>query len=251
MSSLVGGRWTMKEMGDDRALAARRRVPKCKVWCLPDGPGCGMTIRVALCDDSAPMRAAWNALLRAINGIEVVGIYRDGREALARVVHDRVEVLLLDVRMPGLTGPDVARALRDVPIKVIYLTSHPDLITVEDAVAGVVSGALTKDVPPEDLEQMIHWAARGFTVISPHVSRQSGEDALRVRRDLVRSPQEGEVLDLVCRGLSNDQIAVQLNRSLSSVKQIVGRLAQRAHVQNRTQLALYVTDPSFRTEFMN
>lgn len=208
-------------------------------------------IRVAVCDDSDVVRSSLASYLAADPQLHLVASFASGGELIQDLEPGSADVVLLDVRMPGLDGPAIAERLAARPDrpKVIYLSSYPEQVPVTDTLDGTVAGALTKDLPPEDLTRAIHLVHDGISLLSHRIRERTEPLATPVpaRRGLACDEREQEVLDLLCKGYTNDQIAVRLDRSTSSVKQILGRLSRRAGVRSRTELVLYLMDASFTT----
>ncbi|WP_420174894.1 response regulator [Luteococcus sp. OSA5] len=182
--------------------------------------------------------------------IRLVGSFASGDELLQELVPGAIDVLLLDVRMPNMDGPSIATQLatHHDRIKIIYLSSYPDEIPVDHALDGTVMGALTKAIPPETLTRAVHLAADGVTSIASQVRQRHHQQQVArppARPPLAQNQREQDVLDLLCKGYTNEQIGSRLHRSASSVKQILGSLSQRAGVHSRTELVLYLMDASF------
>lgn len=201
-------------------------------------------IGVGLCDDSVEARRWLSGYLATDSGLSVRGMYASGPDAISGVERDGVDVLLLDVRMPGMEGPAVATELAASAglCKVLYLTSYPDEVPVRGALRGTVLGALAKDLSPEELVSAVRLVASGISLLGPQFIRQSqgsGQDPLE---PLALDSRDREVLDLVRRGASNPQIGRELSISASRAKQIVSRLCRRAGVNTRTELAVWSGD---------
>lgn len=201
-------------------------------------------IHVALCDDNDMVRDALASYIAIDSTLALVASWASGHEALDVIGDVDVDVLLLDVRMSDLDGPAVARALaqRGERVRVVYLSSYPDEIPVDDALDGIVLGALTKDLAPDDLNHAIHLAATGTGLLSGQIRHRTRRPVTppATPAPLAVDRRERAVLDLLCQGYTNDQIATQLNRSSSSVKQILSGLCRRAGVHSRVELVLYL-----------
>lgn len=201
-------------------------------------------IRVALCDDDPVVLDALAAYLAADDGLRLVASWRSAVEVLAGLRPGQVDVLLLDVRMPGTDGPQLARLLaaRPAPPRVLYLSSYPDDIPAGDPLDGTVAGALAKTITPADLARAVHLAHAGTSTVDASVQRRAAASVRPAlpRWDLARDEREREVLGHLCRGFTNDQIAARTHRSTSSVKQILAQLCRRAGVHSRTELVLHL-----------
>ncbi|QCV87681.1 response regulator transcription factor [Acidipropionibacterium jensenii] len=196
--------------------------------------------RVGVCDDSAVVRRQLGIYLSTAPDLPLCAAYASGADAIAGVCRDDIEVLLLDVRMPGITGPSVAAELAasGIGCKVLYLTSYPDEVPVRGDLRKTVLGALTKDISPENLVAAIRLVASGISLLAPEFIRQPAHGGAG-SGDWVSDPREREVVRLVGRGATNSQIAAELNMSASWVKQTVSALCRRAGVRGRAGLAAY------------
>lgn len=210
--------------------------------------GASTPIRVVLADDQALMRMGFRMVLEAEDGIEVVGEASDGASALAQARALSPDVILMDVRMPGMNGIEATEAITSQcpGTKVLILTTF-DLD--EYAFAGLKAGAsgfLLKDTRPADLAEAIRTVASGEAVVSPRVTRRMlemfashlpdstsprGEDA----RLAALTPREHEILVLMAQGLSNAEIAEHLVVSATTVKTHVGNVLAKLNVRDRVQ----------------
>ena len=206
-------------------------------------------IQVVLVDDQALLRAGFRALIDAEDDIEVVAEASDGREALhviARYVHD---VVLMDIRMPGLDGLEATRRITDDPalegVRVVILTTFDLDEYVFEAVRIGASGFLVKDTEPAELLAGIRAVAAGDALLSPGVTRRLiSEFADRSRG--TASPaaleplteREREVVALVGEGLNNDEIGARLFMSPATAKTHVSRAMIKLHARDRAQLVV-------------
>jgi DNA-binding NarL/FixJ family response regulator len=207
------------------------------------------SIRVLLVDDQQLVRMGFRMLLEAQPGIVVVGEAGDGREAIRLARETNPDVVLMDVRMPGLDGIAATREiLNELPeCRVIMLTTF-DLD--EYAFGGLRAGAsgfLLKDVPPAELLSAIRSVLSGDAVVSARVTRRmlelfssqfpAGADATDGLAAL--TPREGEVLRSIARGLSNSEIAETLVLTESTVKTHVGRVLAKLGLRDRVHAVIY------------
>ena len=198
-------------------------------------------IRVLIVDDHPLVRRGLTALLNGAPGIEVVGAASDGEEAVAFVVEDHPDIVLMDVSMPGMSGIEaVRRVLLAVPgTRVVMLTSFSQRDVVIEAFDSGAIGFLLKDAEPSELISGIRAAARGDAPVSPRAARELLQDRTQRRPLDELTQRERDVLTLVGRGMANKQIAWRLGISEKTVKAHLGSVFDRLGVQDRTQAALW------------
>ncbi|MFE4514289.1 response regulator [Kitasatospora sp. NPDC056783] len=209
-----------------------------------------MTIRVIIVDDQAMVRAGFAALLDAQSDIDVVGDAADGAQALEVNGRTHPDVVLMDVRMPVMDGLEAARRLLDPPVpgahrpKVLMLTTFDVDDYVYEALRAGASGFLLKDAPPADLIAAVRVVAAGEALLAPSVTRRLIEDFARTRPARRRAPEtrlngltprETEVLELIARGLSNQEIAADLVLAEQTVKTHIGRILAKLGLRDRAQ----------------
>jgi DNA-binding NarL/FixJ family response regulator len=210
---------------------------------------------VLVVDDEPMVCAHLRTILGSAADLEVVGEAHDGAEAIESVTRHRPDVVLMDLRMPGVDGLvaiDRIRRLRQPPVIVVLTTFDADEYVIRALRAGA-AGFLVKSTPPEDLIGLVRVAAEGHTVLSPIVTRrllaasadqQARRDrALELIADL--SEREGEVLMCLVDGLSNAQAAERLHLSEATVKGYVSRALDKLGCANRTQAALLAYEAGF------
>jgi DNA-binding NarL/FixJ family response regulator len=214
-------------------------------------------ISVLLADDQALVRAGFRALLDAEPGIRVVGEAADGLEAVKLAQQHRPDVVLMDIRMPGVDGLEATKRIAADPIlretKVVILTTFELDEYVFEALRSGASGFLVKDTEPVELLRGIRAVAAGDALLSPSVTRRViGEFAGAAARARPSGPptrldqlldqltdREREVLVLVAEGLSNDQIAGRLVISPATAKTHVSRTMIKLAARDRAQLVVY------------
>ncbi len=207
-------------------------------------------ISVLLVDDEALVRAGLRMILETADDLTVVGDAGDGRAALAAVDRHRPDVVLMDIRMPGLDGLAATAALRGRPHppKVVVLTTFDTDDDVFRALDAGAVGFLLKDTPPQELLRAVRVAASGDGMLSPGVTRRvidrfTAEDRTSRRRAALDrldglTDREREVLVEIGRGHANADIARHLHMSEATVKTHVTHLFEKLAATNRVQLAI-------------
>ncbi len=212
-------------------------------------------VRVLLVDDDAIVRAGLRLMLGGAPDIQIVAEAIDGAQVPALVAEHRPDLVLMDIRMPGIDGLAATETLRSqsgAPEVLVLTTFHTDAHVLGALRAGA-AGFLLKDTPPQDIVTAIRTAAAGDPVLSPAVTRRlieqvtggSEQDAraftARARLALL-GEREREVALAVGRGRSNAEIARELHLALPTVKAHVSRILTRLDLNNRVQIALLVHD---------
>lgn len=210
-------------------------------------------IRVVVADDQDLVRSGFRLILLSFDGIDVVGEARDGDEAVELAARLLPDVVLMDIRMPGRNGIQATRAIRQNPdlqdVRVLILTTFDLDEYVYDALAAGASGFLLKDAEPDEIAAAVRAVARGDALIQPSITRRlietfvaqrpaglatsSTVEALRTLTD-----REREILVLVARGLTNDQIGAELFISPATVKTHVARIMAKIDAHDRAQLVV-------------
>jgi DNA-binding NarL/FixJ family response regulator len=202
-------------------------------------------IRVLVVDDQALVRGGFRLILESQPGLEVVGEAADGREALAKARELRPDVVLMDVRMPGMDGLEATRRLlseRDAP-RVLMLTTFDLDEYVYDALRAGASGFLLKDVRPEQLADAVRVVAEGETLLAPVITQRLVQQYVRRLRPGTTRPaaldslteRELAVLRLIARGRSNAEIASDLFLSETTVKTHVSHVFGKLGLRDRAQ----------------
>ncbi|WP_029090169.1 response regulator [Brevibacterium album] len=209
-------------------------------------------IRVLLVDDDPMVLTGLEAILRAVADIEVVGRAHDGETALKQTALHFPDVVLMDVRMPGMGGIEATERLANsvrAP-RVVALTSFDTDDHLFRALEAGADGFLLKDIGPDELAQAIRTVHAGEAILAPWATARlirsfaSGEDH-RARRDaagLVASltAKEREIALLVARGLSNREIAAETYSSEATVKTHLARISAKLDANNRVRIAVAV-----------
>jgi DNA-binding NarL/FixJ family response regulator len=207
------------------------------------------TVRVLLVDDDDLMRAGLTAVLSSDETIDVVGEAPDGRRAVERAIELRPDVVLMDVRMPGLDGIAATRELLAVSpdVRVVVLTTFEQDDYIFGALSAGASGFLLKRTRPEELIAAIHTVAAGDSLLSPSVTRtviqrvagQPAPDATAEARLDELTARERDVLELIARGLSNGEIAATLVIEESTVKTHVRHILRKLRLRDRVQAVIF------------
>ena len=213
-----------------------------------------VTIRVLLVDDDALVRAGLRMILSSSDELEVVGEAADGADAVATVQTSRPDVVLMDIRMPGMDGIAATSALRRLanPPHVIVLTTFQADEHVMSALRAGADGFLLKDTAPTEIVNAVRLVAAGEAMLSPSVTRTllshlGSDEATDRRRCAARrltslTDRELEVATAVGSGASNAEIAASLFMSEATVKAHVSRLLSKLDLTNRVQIAILVHD---------
>ncbi|SNY50476.1 response regulator [Paractinoplanes atraurantiacus] len=207
-------------------------------------------IKILIADDQAMVREGFGALLGAQPDMVVVGDAADGAQAVTRTRDLRPDVVLMDVRMPVMDGLEATRQLSAGALaaaKIIILTTFDLDDYVYAALRAGASGFLLKDAPAADLIQAVRIVAAGEALLAPSVTRRLiAEFAARPATDRPRptalnalTPRETDVLRLIARGLSNQEIAADLVVAEQTVKTHIGRILAKLGLRDRAQAVVF------------
>jgi DNA-binding NarL/FixJ family response regulator len=206
-------------------------------------------IRVLLVDDQRLMREGLRILLELESDLEIVGEAADGQAGLDAYAELQPDVVLMDVRMPGMDGVEATWRLRQQwpDARVIILTTFDDDEYVFEGLRAGALGYLLKDVSGHELAAAVRTVAAGGALIEPSVARRVVAEFARMAPP-ARAPEmglaeplsdrEAEILDLLARGLSNREIALRLSLAEGTVKNYVSTILQKLGARDRTQAAL-------------
>ena len=206
-----------------------------------------MTLRVLLADDQAMVRGGFRLILESQPGITVAAEAEDGTQAVALARRLRPDVCLVDIRMPGLDGIEVTRALAGPavadPLRVVIVTTFDTDEYVHGALRAGAVGFLLKDAGPALLIEAVRAASAGDALISPSVTvRLLRQLALADGPDAAASmlsQREFDIARSVARGRTNQEIAAELFISLSTVKTHITRIQGKLSVRNRVEIAAW------------
>jgi DNA-binding NarL/FixJ family response regulator len=208
-------------------------------------------IRALIVDDQSMIRAGIRAILESQDDITVVGEAENGRVGVERARSLRPDIVLMDVRMPVLDGLEATRrllrnTLSDRP-RILILTTFDLDDYVYEALRAGASGFLLKDAPAADLIQAVRIVAAGEALLAPSVTRRLiAEFAARPATNRPRpvelnglTPRETDVLRLIARGRSNQEIAADLVVAEQTVKTHIGRILAKLHLRDRAQAVVF------------
>ena len=206
-------------------------------------------IEVLLADDQALVRGGFRALLDAEDDIAVVGEAGDGRQAVSLTRQKKPDIVLMDIRMPGLDGLEATREVASdsglADVRIVILTTFELDEYVFEALRSGASGFLVKDTEPVDLLAAVRLVASGEALLSPSVTRRVIEEfASRAKQPPPSealdelTEREREVMALVAEGLSNEEIADRLVVSPATAKTHVSRAMVKLGARDRAQLVV-------------
>jgi DNA-binding NarL/FixJ family response regulator len=207
-------------------------------------------ISVVIADDQALVRGGFRALLDAQDDIVVTGEAADGDEAVRLSLEQRPDVVLMDIRMPGVDGLVATRRIADderlASVKVVILTTFDLDEYVFEAIRAGANGFLVKDTEPAELLRAVRAVVAGDALLSPGVTRRLIEEFATRAKDPVGLPaldaltdREREVVILVAEGLTNDEISQRLIMSAATAKTHVSRAMIKLHARDRAQLVVF------------
>ncbi|MFF3706227.1 response regulator [Streptomyces phaeochromogenes] len=207
-----------------------------------------MTVRVVLADDQPLVRAALRMVIAETAGLEVVGEAGTGAEAVALAGAEHPDVVVMDIRMPGMDGIEATRLITEGSggAQVIMLTTFDDDDYLYGALRAGAAGFLVKDMALDDILDAIRVVATGDGLLAPSVTRRlirefaerPGSAAPAVRTALGITDREREVLTLIGNGLSNTEIAARLSISVATAKTYVTRLLAKLDARDRVRLVI-------------
>ncbi|MFE1933060.1 response regulator [Streptomyces sp. NPDC056669] len=210
------------------------------------------TIRVLIADDQMMVRQGFTVLLNAEPDIEVVGQAVDGADAIDKVAELAPDVVLMDIRMPGVGGIEATRRLTEpagATVKILVLTTFDLDEYVYEALRAGASGFLLKDASADELAHAVRVVAAGDALLAPNITKRLIGEFSRVSAAAPRGPLRGrvgdlteretEVLTLIAQGLSNAEIAARLVVAEQTVKTHVSRILFKLGLRDRTQAAVF------------
>jgi DNA-binding NarL/FixJ family response regulator len=212
--------------------------------------GVGDVIRVMICDDHALFRRGLMMVLETEDGLDVVGEAEDGEEAIRRCEELVPDVVLMDVRMPRVSGIEASRAIADaVPTaKILMLTVSDEEDDLYDAIKAGATGYLLKEISIDEVASAIRAVMSGQSLISPSMASKLLTEFTNLakraeEKQSLPSPRltdrELEVLELVAQGMSNRAIAAELYISENTVKNHVRNILEKLHLHSRMEAVVY------------
>ena len=224
---------------------------------MPDGK-----IRVLIADDQELVRSGYKAILSTYPDFDIVGVASNGREAVELAQQLHPDVVLMDIRMPELNGIEATRDITQNPMlattHVLVLTTFDIDAYVYEALGAGASGFLLKDAEPDEIADAIRIVARGDALIEPSVMKRlvetfalSGKGTTAVQEGphaeqiSQLTDREQEILKLVARGMTNDEIAKELFISPATVKTHIARMMAKLDAHDRAQLVVFAYESGF------
>lgn len=203
------------------------------------------TIRVLLVDDHEVVRQGLRYFLSTQSNLEVIGEAASGAEAIALVQQTHPQVILMDLVMPDMDGMEAARTIKaqHPDVSILALTSYIDQAKVTEALAAGMVGYVMKDIKPAELARAIRSAAYDDIYLSPQAAHYLARHVIQREHSLVApdilTERETEVLQLLTRGLSNQEIADDLHISAKTVKVHIANIFSKLGTSTRIQAALF------------
>ncbi|MGL4736301.1 MAG: response regulator [Cellulosilyticaceae bacterium] len=204
-------------------------------------------VRVLVVDDDSLIRESLKLILGSFEGIEVVDVAANGKECIDKVKNCEVDVVLLDMRMPIMTGVEVLKYFKaqGLPLKTLVLTTFDEDELIAGALEHGAAGYILKNSTPDKIAQAIRSVAVGHGVFETEIIQrmgdQSKEQGKDQRKDLTQyglSKRELEMVELVAEGLSNKEIAEKLYISEGTVKNYITSVLGKMDLKHRTQIAI-------------
>ncbi|MGD9580780.1 MAG: response regulator [Vampirovibrionia bacterium] len=199
-------------------------------------------ITVIVADDHSVVRQGTKAMLEEDPDIEVVAEACNGSEAIKQVNLKKPDILLLDISMPEMNGLDVLKKIKekDYSQKVVIFTAYPDLQYVKAAIQENVDGYLTKNIDSKNLIASIKKIIDGERVVSQDISSQlANQFWTNVKGPADLTPREYEIMILVAKGKSNQDVAKELCIAVRTVETHVANILKKLQFSNRTQISNY------------
>ena len=200
-----------------------------------------MAITVSIVEDNDQLRATLARVIGRAEGFESVGQHATAEDALAHLPKERPNVVLMDINLPGMSGVECVRRLKQIlpETQVMMLTAYEDTEIIFNSLAAGASGYMLKRTPKAELLDAIREVSRGGSPMTTHIARkvvqsfQRAPSAGQTTEDL--SAREQEVLDLLSQGFMYKEIADKLGISFETVRTYIRRIYEKLHVRTRTE----------------
>jgi DNA-binding NarL/FixJ family response regulator len=200
-------------------------------------------MKIIICDDQAIIRDGLELLIKLEKDMDVIGLAQDGSEAVEMTASLNPDLVLMDLKMPGMNGVEATRRIiRDHPeVKVLVLTTYNDDEWVFDAIKAGASGYLLKDTPREKVIEAIRGTLSGKAFIDPVVTKKIIEEIANqnIKSSTIitekLTPREIEILQLLCHGFSNQEISNRIFLSEGTVRNHISSILFKLGVSDRTQ----------------
>jgi two-component system response regulator NreC len=208
-----------------------------------------MAISILIADDHGLIRAGLRALLQEVAEVAVVGEAEDGYTALRRVAELKPDIVLMDISLPGLSGMEVTRQVRDISpaTRVLMLTVHEDEGMLRESIRAGAHGYILKRAADAELIQAIRVISQGYMYIYPSLTSALVKDlsphgASPQPAIETLTPREKDVLLLLARGYTNRQIAAEMNLSVRTIEGHRASLVNKLGISSRVELMNYVEE---------
>ncbi|MFT8313625.1 MAG: response regulator transcription factor [Clostridium sp.] len=200
-------------------------------------------IKIVIADDSDFVRDGLRIILDMDEDFQVVGCAKNGKEAIALSLKNKVDIILMDLQMPEVDGIEATREIVKKSLgKVLVLTTFDDYDLVEKAIQNGAKGYLIKNHTPEKLKQMIKSLYNGVNVLDEKVFEKITQRSNNMSvgfDDSIFTERELEIIQEVAQGLSNKEIAAKLFIGEGTVKNHISTILEKGNLEHRTQLAVY------------
>ncbi len=213
---------------------------------MNDSKNLSSPIRVLIVDDHGMVRFGLRGYIESVPNLQVVGEAASGEQALQLMASVGVDIVLMDLVLPGISGADATReiAKRYPSVRVIILTSFLDDAHILPAIRAGAAGYLLKDITPDDLSKAVIATFNGQSILHPKVMAQlasnlTPESQMAVDLLSTLSERELEVLRLLTHGLQNNEVAEQLSVSENTVRTHISNILTKLDLRDRTQAALF------------
>ncbi len=206
------------------------------------------TLAIAIVEDNAALGASLRKIIEASDGMDCIGVWTSGEDALKKIDAFRPQLVLMDINLPGISGIETtARVKQHLPeIQIIMVTVYRDHDKIFAALKAGASGYLLKRSSPGEVRDAIHDVRAGGAPMSPEIARRVVEafhqPAETQTEELNLTPRETEILELLCEGLANKEIADRLGISNETVRVHLKHIYEKLHVRSRTEAAMKYRD---------